>query len=231
LLRFVAPLVLVACADAPPSGITLKLRDPADVAVEVKTPNGPVTILPQHGEPEERPIPVSTPPRAEGLLFPMSAIRNPDHSVTFRCDSCISHPSRLIVPVVAIWQKDAISRESIDYDASWLRVHVNYNYIVPGTRHGETRSAFEADLVTPTTNILELRYQPPDHRGDAGIFFELGVLLGLCGVPMLIAGAKGEHGWYAPGIPLSVLSALSIGVFFYGIGLDPPAEEVLWPPK
>jgi hypothetical protein len=187
-------LACAACGDMTVT-TTVRVRDPSAVAVQFTNERGETEVLlPPGREPLEVELPRTSPPYNAHEHFTASALRRGESgAIDLRCDACVGTPRIEALPssgqlVLADTTYDKRFVPEVKGDA--LLIHVAYPY--QPNRKGGPSTAFSVDLVTPTTNVAELRQKGGDLRGGGLTMLIVGLALTATGTVMLYEGTQAE---------------------------------------
>jgi hypothetical protein len=190
---FVIALSCAACGD-PTVTTTVRVHDPSAVAVQITNEHGETEVLlPPGREPREVELPRTSPPYEARVLFTASALRRERGTIVLRCDACVGTPTVEAMPssgqlVLAGTSHDERFVPEVRGDS--LVIHVAYPY--QPNRRGGPSTAFSVDLVTPTTNVDELRKKGGDLRGGGLALLITGLVLTATGTALLYEGTQVE---------------------------------------
>jgi hypothetical protein len=206
--------------------ITVKVRDPRAVAVEIETRRGRETILPPGGERIEVPLPSDALAEVVSVAEGRSVARVDAGAIEVRCPHCNEYPEMLAVePDGSIPLKDAAT-DAIGWGRDGLRVRFVHFRIGRGRRGGRARRpAFEVTLVTPANNVVEItdhRTGSPNNvwpRVGLGVF---AVAIGavVTGVGLGVPGLSGSRGVFVGvGAAWGALGGLVAGSGIYELAV------------
>jgi hypothetical protein len=102
----------------------------------------------------------------------------------------------------------------VDWRDGKLRMHVTYPYYVPGGHHGSLTgpyAAFEANLITPTENVADVRQVRTVNRGGAVAALVLGAMLTTVGA-VLLSMPTSDNGMSTDGRRALIGLTLGLGV-------------------
>jgi hypothetical protein len=213
---------LVGCAYTPAT--TVKVRDPAQVQVAVTTDDGMKTILPAGADAVDVALPDASPPFSAGYRDATILRRYEGGPVDVVCEKC-SPANKTLVPVNrTIRFAPQFNVASFDWTRSEMRMHIK------DTRDGEfgTRSSFEAEVVTPWTNVEEVRrVSAPDRYLGAKLILSSLVGFALGGFALgdgLSRNHPATTAFSAVILPISVALAAGGAWYFFA----PEREQILF---
>ncbi len=137
------------------------MRDPSAVRIELDDGKGLREILPPSAQKARVPVPDTAPPFQEGIREKTSLEREPAGAIEIRCDTC-SPQDKTLVPLdgrMTLGQSFHVA--NFDFTQREMRVHFTDSR---DGRYG-TPSAFEADVVSPWTNVALVRRVSTPDRG------------------------------------------------------------------
>lgn len=139
----------------------MSVRDPSGVRMEIDSPEGPRTVLPPGATAAEIPLPDSTPPFEGGLHQKTVVRRLPAGPIEIACDKCSPDVKTLVPMNGRLTLGESFQVAKFDFTRSEMRVHFT------DVRTGEfnTMASYDADVVTPWTNVSEVRRVSTPDRG------------------------------------------------------------------
>jgi hypothetical protein len=213
---------LAGCTYTPETTVTV--RDPSAVRVEIDDGKGPRTLLPPSAQKGEIPLPDTAPPFQAGLRTPTSLARAPAGAGEVRCDEC-SPAVKTLVPIDGRMTLGENFRvEAFDFTQREMRVHFT------DSREGRygNPSSFEADVVTPWTNVALVRRVSTPDRGLGVKLLVSSAIAAVLGGLSLGDGIGDRHpvvtGFAAVILPISVILAVSGGWYAFAA----PEDHVLF---
>jgi hypothetical protein len=240
-------VVLVACGPTPFHPRTeVHLRELADVRVEVDTPEGRKVLVAPGREPSDATVPNREPPFSHEVRFDASVSRERDGNLIVRCGACGSSPFvRPLSGTELLFVGAEHASEVVHLDDHDLHIPFTYRWttFAPVYHKGSGTTmtpqhdgdAFALDLVTPLSNVVDVRERTDDPRPSATGDIALGVGLALAGVAGTIygfhvmdddhAGVAAKIGGYTGlslGIPLVI-----VGPLFVALGIG-ESRAIVW---
>jgi hypothetical protein len=220
----VTALALVGCDIH--HAITVKVRDPRAVSLEIETRRGRETILPPGSEPIEVPLPSDALAEVASVTEGRSVARLDAGAIEVRCPRCNEYPEMLAVDADgSITMKDAAT-DAIDWGRDGLRVRFVHFRIGRGRRGARARRpAFEVTLVTPANNVVEITDHRTGSRTNAwprvglGVF-DLAIGAVLAGVGLGVSGLSGSRGAFVGvGVAWGALGGIALGSGIYELAV------------
>ena len=201
------------------------LRDPSQAAVMVRTPGGPVTLLPASVAPGTKDVPASAPPYLEDVKAASSVTRGEGGVVTVDCPGCIGVQGRVVMGADGLLALPGDPEHTlVTSDAMvWMRYD---DVSLMRCRRGRglcPRPALSLWVATPRTNVLAVRHEhvvATSHGERTGAKLGLGVGLALLAASVIVIAdahtlaPRAEDGLYTFGGGLG-----AVGGAFTAFGL------------
>jgi hypothetical protein len=224
---------LAGCTYTPETTITV--RDPSAVRVEIDEGKGLRTLLPASASPSlheshegahavEVPIPDAAPPFQSGLRTPTSVARSAGGVIEIHCDECSPAVKTLVPPDGKMTLGASFRVAAFDFTQPEMRVH----FVDARPGRYDNLSAFEADVVTPWTNVaLVRRVSTPDRALGTKLLLSSAIAAALGGLSL--GDGIGDHhpvvtGFAAVILPVALVLAVSGGWYAFA----EPEEHVLF---
>lgn len=198
----------------------MTVRDPSAVRVEIDDGKGLRTLVPPSAQKGEIPLPDTAPPFQSGIRAATSIERLPAGPIEIRCPECTPVAKTLVPLDGRMTLGESFRVEVFDFTQREMRVHFT------DSREGRygNPSAYEADVVTPWTNVaLVRRVSTPDRGLGVKLLLSAAVAAALGGLSLCDGVADHRPvstGFAAVILPLAVV--LAVGGGWYAIA---PAEE------
>ncbi len=173
-------LALVACA-APDQTSMIRVHDPTALSLEFPAEEGSQTLLPASASPVEVRVP-ATWGRRRGA-GEVDAIRTGAGGIALRCSTCLWTPPTTIVTSDGRLTTFGRAGEAVVVDHDLVRVKIAYRYddLATGTLRSVGAAPNVLEVVTPASNVVDVRTRPTSSTG-AGIALMLaGVAVGALG--------------------------------------------------
>jgi hypothetical protein len=233
-----AALALVGCDVH--HAITVKVRDPRAVALEIETRRGRETILPPGGERIEVPFPSGARAETAFVAEGRSVARLDAGAIEVRCPRCNEYPEMLAVEADGTIVMKDVATDAIRWGQDGLRVrfvHWRIAFVHWRTARGEhssraRRPAFDVDLVTPADNVLEITDYRTGSRSGAWALVDFGVFalaLGaaLAGVGLGVRSLSDARGpLVGVGLGFGTLGGLAFGSGIYELHVADTTERL-----
>jgi hypothetical protein len=204
--------------------ITVRVRDPRAVALEVDTPSGRRLLLPPGAERMEVPLPPDAPVNTPSVAEGRSAARLDAGAIEVRCPHCNEYPEMLAVDVDGTILMKHAAGDAITWGPEGLRLRFVHFRIGRGGRRGGRmrREAFDVALVTPTANVVEITdYRTAPRTGARPRIFigflDLALGIALTGVGLGVRGLPvgARAGFVGAGGAWATLGGFAMGTALY----------------
>ncbi len=217
-----ASLALAGCTYTPVTTVTV--RDPAAVRVEVDEGEGLRTLLPASMDALAVGIPDTSPPFEQGIRTPTTAHRIARGAIEIRCPEC-SPDEKTLVPldgVMTLGERFHVAK--FDFTQREMRVH----FVDSREGRSGNPSTFEADVVTPWSNVaLVRRVSTPDRGLGVRLLLSAAIATALGGLSLGDGVADGHPTVTIFGaivLPLAGVLAIAGGWYTFAA----PDEHVLF---
>jgi hypothetical protein len=216
-----APATL-GCEYTPETTVTV--RDPSAVRVEIDDGRGLRTLLPPSPVQKDAPLPDSAPPFDPGLRQPTLVRREPAGPIEITCATCRPEAKTLVPMDGRMTLGESFHVQKFDFTQREMRVH----FVDEREGPYRTSSTYEADVVTPWTNVATVRrVSTPDRSLGVKLLLSaaVGGVLGGIGLGDGVASHQESITIFGAVIlPLAAILAISGGWY----ALAPPDEHVLF---
>ncbi|MGO8997312.1 MAG: hypothetical protein ACLQVI_28690, partial [Polyangiaceae bacterium] len=140
---------------------TVMVRDPSAVRVEIDEGKGLETVLPPSAVEAKVPLPDTAPPFEEGLRQKTVLRRIAAGPIEIQCAKCEPEMKTLVPLDGRMTLGESFFVEKFDFTQREMRVHFVDRRIGPYS----TGSTYDADVVTPWTNVAIVRRVSTPDRG------------------------------------------------------------------
>lgn len=215
-------LGLGACTYTPVTTVTV--RDPAKVRVEIDEGQGLRTLLPPSSEASEVPIPDAAPPFRPGLRTATKVQRVTRGAIEISCPECDPDEKTLVPLDGRMTLGESFHVDTFDFSQPEMRIH-----FVDG-RDGRysNPSTYEADVVTPWTNVeLVRRVSTPSRALGVRLLLSAAIAAALGGLALGEGVGDGHPvstGFGAIILPIAGVLAVAGGWYSFA----PPDEHILF---
>jgi hypothetical protein len=229
-LRFLLALLFLWVTAVAPAGCTytpettVRVKDPSAVRLEIDEGEGLRTLLPPSPTHAEVPLPDTAPPFQAGIRAKTTVERVASGPIDIHCPEC-APDSKTLVPLDGrMTLGESFRVEKFDFSQREMRVHF------VDSREGRygNPSAYEADVVTPWTNVaLVRRVSTPDRALGVKLLLSaaIGAVLGGLSLGDGVAGGHPQVTIFgAIVLPLAAILAVSGGWYAFA----PSEEHVLF---
>jgi hypothetical protein len=200
------------------------VRDPSAVRVEVDRGKGLQVLLPEGASSNEVPLPDTSPPFREGYREKTVVRRLPAGPIVLACAKCDPEEKTLVPLDGTITFGSKFGVQSFDWTQKEMRVHLRDGR---DASYG-TVSAFDAEVVTPWSNVVQVRRASTPDR-YLGLKLLLSAAMGIAlGSFALGDGVSNHHATTTTfgAIILPISGVLAIGGGWYA--LAPTRELILF---